>query len=427
MLIEFRVSNFRSFREEQVLSLVASKDKAHPDNLIPAGKFSLLKSAAIFGLNASGKSNLVKAFEVMESFVEASATKMNQGDRIEGIVPFLLDAETRVKPSSFEVTAIVKGTRFNYGFSATRERVHDEWLVVWPDAGRAQNWFERRLDPGTQETHWMFRGPLKGEERMLRERTRDNCLVLSRGAELNFANLGRFFLWFRAGLFSVDLSDRPTWLARFTAQQVEADTRYRGFTTQLLQHADLGIDGIKLITEDGRHNAPPVPGEATSARSTAIRSLHRVANTKQVEEFGFEDAESNGTQRLFALAGMLRVSLDAGQVLVVDELDCSMHPLLTRKVIELFQSPEHNKTGAQLIFATHDSTLMDPELFRRDQIWLTEKNQAGATQLFSLHDIEEEKRPRSTEAFQRNYLAGRYGGVPKFGPFLEDIGSRREL
>ncbi|MBM4032520.1 MAG: ATP-binding protein [Planctomycetes bacterium] len=421
MLIEFRVSNFRSFREEQVLSLVASRDKAHPENLIPAGKFSLLKSAAIFGLNASGKSNLIQAMAVMEAFVLGSATKMNQGDKIPGIVPFRLTPETRDKPSTLEVTAIVEGARFNYGFSATRERVHDEWLTVWPDEGRPRNWFDRRFDPATRETNWVFGGPLKGEERVLRERTRDNGLVLSRGAEMNIGAVARFFTWFREGIFSVDLSDRPDWLMSLTAEWVKDYASYRKFVTQLLRHADLGIDGVSLLQDDPRNATPPVTGRAAPPRRIAIRSLHRIAGTDQVEEFGFEEAESNGTKRLFALAGMLLLALQSGQALVVDELDCSMHPLLTRKVIELFQSPTRNAKGAQLIFATHDSTLMDPELFRRDQIWLTEKNEAGATQLFSLHDIEEEKRPRNTEAFQRNYLAGRYGGVPKFGPFLEDI------
>jgi AAA15 family ATPase/GTPase len=131
--------------------------------------------------------------------------------------------------------------------------------------------------------------------------------------------------------------------------------------------------------------------------------------------------ESNGTQRFFALAGPFLDALAKGTVVVVDELECSMHPLLTRKLIELFQSPEANKSGAQLIFATHDSTLMDPELFRRDQIWLVEKNRRGASELFSLYDFDTKDRPRNTEVFQRNYLAGRYGGVPKFGPTFEDL------
>ena len=137
-------------------------------------------------------------------------------------------------------------------------------------------------------------------------------------------------------------------------------------------------------------------------------------------QFSLEEDESNGTQRFFALIGPVLNVLDHGGLLVVDELECSMHPLLTRKVVELFHNPEANPKGAQLIFATHDSTLMSPALLRRDQIWLMEKNFKSATEMFSLCEIEREKRPRKEESFGKNYLAGRYGGVPIFGPALED-------
>jgi AAA15 family ATPase/GTPase len=134
-----------------------------------------------------------------------------------------------------------------------------------------------------------------------------------------------------------------------------------------------------------------------------------------------EQDESNGTQRFFALAGPFLDALDQGSVVVIDELDCSMHALLTRKLIELFQAATVNTRGAQLFFTTHDSNLMDPDLFRRDQIWLTEKDSRGASKLFSLYDFDTKERPRNTEAFERNYLAGRYGAIPRFGPIFEDL------
>jgi AAA15 family ATPase/GTPase len=138
-----------------------------------------------------------------------------------------------------------------------------------------------------------------------------------------------------------------------------------------------------------------------------------------VIRFNFLEAESNGTQRFFALAGPWLDALDQGALLVLDELDCSMHPSLTRKLVELFQTREANPHGAQLVFSTHDSTLMDLELFRRDQIWIVEKGRTGASRLSSLYDFEE--KPRNNEALQRRYLAGRYGGVPVFGPTFEDL------
>ena len=153
----------------------------------------------------------------------------------------------------------------------------------------------------------------------------------------------------------------------------------------------------------------------------SVATEHLINGEEAPIPFSLEEDESQGTQRFFALAEPILSALSDGDLLVIDELDCSMHPLLTRKVIELFQSPEENTNGAQLVFATHDSSVMDPTLLRRDQIWLTEKRVNGATDLFSLYDFGADSRPRKDTAFERNYLAGRYGAVPSFGPFFEDL------
>jgi AAA15 family ATPase/GTPase len=156
-------------------------------------------------------------------------------------------------------------------------------------------------------------------------------------------------------------------------------------------------------------------------RHYTVHTLHQIPGAAEPVEFSLERDESNGTQRFFALVGPVLDALDDGDLVVVDELECSMHPLLTGKLVELFQSPDANCQGAQLVFATHDSSLMTPSLFRRDQIWLTEKNRKGATELFSLCEMESPKRPRKGEAFEKNYLSGRYGGIPNFGPAFEDL------
>jgi AAA15 family ATPase/GTPase len=150
-----------------------------------------------------------------------------------------------------------------------------------------------------------------------------------------------------------------------------------------------------------------------------VHTFHQTDEADAPVKFNLDRDESNGTRRFFALAGPILDGLDQGATLVVDELECSIHPLLARKLIELFQNPSVNTHGAQLIFATHDSTLMDLSLFRRDQIWITNKRSNGSTELYSLHDIED--RPRNNEAAQKNYLDGRYGGVPRFGPSFEDL------
>jgi len=427
MLVEFRVANFRSFHEEQVLSLAASRDEEHPGNVIPGPKLNLLKAAAIYGANASGKSNLVKAIGFMKSFVRTSATKMNVGDRI-AVVPFRLRRDARQRPSRFEVTLILDQVPYQYGFSATRERVHDEWLIAYPlRSGR--HLYERRFNPQTRETQWAFRWGLKKHEDLLRERTRDNGLALSRGAELNIPELVEVFRWFLTGLSVYDLSVEPALLFESAERFVE-DAEFQRKAMRFVQDADLGIKGIRITEElpdasffadDFLKQLPDEDRQRILKTFTrrVVHAVHSVPGCDEEEVFGFQDAESKGTQRFFALAAPWLDAMENGTVVVVDELDCSMHPVLTRKLIQFFQNPEHNAKGAQLVFATHDSSLMDQTLFRRDQIWLVEKDANQASRLSSLWDFKD--KPRKGEAIEKRYLAGRYGGVPDFGPSFEAL------
>ena len=424
MLLEFRVGNFRSFDELQTFSLVASSDTRHSDNCISFGKLRLLKSAAVFGANASGKSNLIKAIDFMRQFVLFSATTMNVGDEIP-IAPFQLNSASRSKASFLEMTFVAEGVRYQYGFTATKKRVQDEWLIAYPK-GRAQHLLERRLDLKTQQTTWAFRGKLQKEATLLKDRTRDNGLVLSRGAELNISPLVTALLWFRHKTSVLDLSTSPASLIDQTAIRLKSDAGFRERVLRLIRHADLGISDLEVSERQPEFFSLVFPAStvgggvhvAEGPAVHAIRSVHRAPGT-DVVRFDFLDAESNGTQRFFALVAPWLDALDQGGLLLIDELDCSMHPILTRKLLELFQARDTNRNGAQLVFSTQDSTLMDPELFRRDQLWIVEKDRTGASRLSSLYDFEE--KPRNNEALQRRYLAGRYGGVPVFGPTFEDL------
>ena len=430
MLVEFRVSNFRSFNEEQTFSLVPGLDRKHKDHLIDAGGLKLLKCAAIYGANASGKSNLVKAMDVVRDFVLRSATQMNQGDSIPGIVPFRFSSASTGRPSRFVTIAAIDGRLYEYGFSATTERVTEEWLAVGPLRGLRRPWFSRIFDKDTGETAWSFGGALAKESAVLEERTRDNCLVLSRGAEQNVEALSGLFLWFLGRLRVLDLSQEPMSLLNTTARRIRKSGELAQRVVGLVRDADVGIEDIRI--EDG---PPPEPeliefvGKMLQKKGSSkldqeilspprIQTMHHLRDTGALVQFDMQEDESKGSQRFFAVAGPLVDALDKGAMVVVDELDCSMHPLLTRKLIELFQSPTANTKGAQLVFTTHDSTLMIPALFRRDQVWFVEKNTAGASELRSLYDF---KKPRSSEAFQKNYLAGRYGAVPNLGPTFEDL------
>jgi AAA15 family ATPase/GTPase len=192
-------------------------------------------------------------------------------------------------------------------------------------------------------------------------------------------------------------------------ESIKDDKEIRNLA-ELARKFSLAINAAK--TRFGAHDA---------MTRFAVQTLHRIPGSEDTVTFSLETDESSGTQRFFAVIGPVLEALDEGRLLVVDELDCSMHPQLTYKLVEMFHSPEANPRGAQLVFATHDTSLMTPALFRRDQIWLTEKTRKGAAVLFSLCEIEPEKRPRKDEPFEKHYLAGRYGGVPNFGPALEDF------
>jgi hypothetical protein len=434
MLIEFRIGNFRSFAETQTFSLVASADTRHPDNCIPFRKLHLVKSAAIFGANASGKSNLIKAIWFMREFV-SSATRYI-GEEIP-VIPFRLDPDLRGKASFFEATFVMWDVRYQYGFTVTSNRVQDEWLIAYPK-GRPQHLLERRFDLETQQTTWAFRGELQKEAALLKEHTRDNALALSRGADFNIVPLTTVFGWFlRMAATS------PALLFTQTAARFNSDATFREKVLRLMRHADLGISDLEVSEKlSGAVNVPSVPvvtsyvptgvppnkwttnqalqfgGRLFISPDFTIQSIHR-SSTGEAVQFNFLEAESNGTLRFFALAGPCVDALEYGKLLVIDELDCSMHPALTAKLVELFQTADANPHGAQLVFSTHDSTLMDLELFRRDQIWIVEKDSAGASGLSSLYDFEE--KPRNNEAVQQRYLAGRYGGVPIFGPTFEDL------
>jgi len=434
MLIEFRVGNFRSFAEPQTFSLVANSDTRHPDNCIPFGKLMLLKSAAVYGANASGKSNLIRALDFMRLFVLSSATQMNIGDAIR-VVPFQLNPELRDQASFFEAQLVVGEVRYQYGFTATSKRVQDEWLIAYPK-GKARHLLERDFDQETEQTTWAFRGELEKTGSLLKERTRDNGLALSRGAELNIAPLTAVLLWFRQKMSVLNSPDQLDALIHQTARRLEHDLTFRERIVRLLRHADLGISDLELPPILHSFSSPspdhaddpdlPMklfgrPGSSSRAYEPTgqlLQSIHQSQSGDRVP-FSFLEAESNGTQRFFALAGLWLDALDQGGLLVIDELDSSMHPLLARKLVELFQTRDANTKGAQLVFSTHDSVLMDLEIFRRDQIWLVKKDRAGASCLYSLYDFEE--RPRNNEAVGRRYLAGRFGGVPVFGPAFEDV------
>jgi len=425
MLVEFRVKNFRSFRDEQVLSLVASNDTVLEENCATEGKLRLLKAVGIYGPNASGKSNLIKAIGIMRDIVLNSAN-YKPGKRLP-IQPFLLDDESQKEPSSFEIIFYHGDIRYQYGFSVTNERIHEEWLLAYPKGrsrDNAQTWYHRTFSK--LSTVWKFSSFLKGEREHLKNKTRDNALFLSVAAQWNNKQLTTVYEWFKDELRIVPPKEhlRPVTAEMLLDTEKEEDVgkELYEFVMAALQKADLGIHGVnvKKLKFDGNTIKFPkdMPNEI---REKVLKRLEKEPPLK-VEMFHFntitnEDVsfplqeESDGTQRFFQLLGPWLEAVANGYTVFIDELEASLHPLLTHELIKFIQNSENNKSGAQLIFAAHDTTLLDPELFRRDQIWFTDKDKGGSTILYSMSDYKERK-PRKGEAMQKGYLAGRYGAIP---------------
>ena len=422
MLIEFRVANYRSFSEEQTLSLVASKDTELSDNCVDQGKLRLLKAVGIYGPNASGKSNLIKALSTMRDIIEKPG---KPGERLP-VTPFKLHDKYRDEPSSFEVTFIHEGSRYQYGFTATTERIHDEWLYAYPQ-GRsrdiAQTWFERTFNRKTQETEWKFGSYLKGEREKLKDRTMNNVLFLSAGAQWNNKQLTTVYKWFSERFLVVLPSEQSAVTTLDMLMRAEKEEKrekpFRIFLDYIMRCADFGIHGMNIKRQEiDSGNAPfweDIPDEMRESIlndlkgkvSVEVEFIHHAEPSGKDVHFSNIE-ESNGTRRFFELVGPWVLACAEGRPLLVDELEASLHPHLVHQLLRLFQNPENLGAEAQLIFTTHDTTLLDPELFRRDQIWFTEKDKGGSTRLYSMLDY----KPRKGEAMQKGYLSGRYGAIP---------------
>ncbi|MBF0370687.1 MAG: AAA family ATPase [Magnetococcales bacterium] len=420
MLIEFSVTNFLSFCETQTLSMAASGSyREMPDNGFSTGLPrlpKLLKSTVIYGPNASGKSNLIRAALFMWNFVLNSA-KGQEGDEIE-VNPFLLNSKNSQQPSTFEMIFVEGGVRYQYGFAATRERVWHEWLLAFPK-GRAQRWFERFHDATTGETQWtLHKKHLPGNREVWREATRDNALFLSTAIQLNSAPLKPVFDWFdkRLRVF------RPhAEISREFSTSLCKEIEGRHRVMKFLNQADIDIEGIQVETRTvGDLNMDDLPPEVRLAlqKEMASQEVNEVRFERSTADTGKGvylpwETESRGTQKLFALAWPWMNILGEGRVLFMDEMDTSLHHNLVKFLFSLIHNPEINNTQAQLVSTTHDTALLDNTLFRRDQFWLVERSSERCSQLFPLSDFEVAK----GAPLQKNYLEGDFGALPSLRPF----------
>jgi AAA15 family ATPase/GTPase len=416
MIIEFSVSNFRSIRDEARLSFVATTDKElAASNLIETGLLAaprITRSAVIYGANASGKSNLILALLDLKSLVTSSFTGMKPGQPF-GFQPFKLELASVIKPTELEVTFVLNGVRHQYGCAFNAERIIEEWLHVYVNP-KPQAWFYRKFDVDANEDKYVYSNHLKGDKEVWQKATRPNALFLSTAAQHNSEQLLPIYRWFSEKLVVLPMGSSFTPDQTVNCLQNES---LRNKVIGLITAADVGINDVSLVRRLGVQQSFKLNKDGTIESTREDREVmmplftHRSGDRAVAFEL---EQESQGTQRFFNLIGPIIDVLQNGKTLIVDELDSSLHPLLVRRIIEMFHNPELNTQGAQLLFTTHDTSLLDvSNLLRRDQIWLTEKSTNHATVLAPLTEFS----PRKGEALERGYLMGRYGAVPMLDSF----------
>lgn len=394
MLLEFTVGNFLSFKKKKTLSLEATKIKELPENVVEKEKYKVLNSAVIYGANSSGKSNLLKAFAFMRKTI-LNSSKLNSVDKL-NVTPFLLSTETDGKPSFFELLILLKDIRIRYGFEIDDSSVHSEWLFVLPPNSKTEQPYFIRNEEGIAVTEYF------AEAKELIGKTRDNALFLSVCDiwSITSAHIIIEYINYIQVLSGIKHEKDYTMTLVLLRDKDFCDK-----VKEKLRELALGFSDICNYDDDNK----------ISEKVTTIHNKYNeVGQIIGTQEFKILEHESAGTNKIFDIIGYILLGLEAGTPVIIDELDAKLHPLLTIEIIRMFNSKEANPKGAQLIFATHDTNLLNSKLFRRDQIWFTEKDKTEATDLYSLVEFKDgnNQKIRKDRSFESDYIKGRYGAIP---------------
>lgn len=401
MLLEFRVENYRSFKDAAVLSMKATAANEHLENLITTVHGTrLIKSAVIYGANASGKSNLMRALIAAIMIIRTSDSRQ-VGMPIPFVDPFFF-CEDRKKESSFEFEFICSERRYIYGFSCSDRKITEEHLSMY-SSQRPTKIFTRR-----NEKYDFYNSTTAKILEPLKERNTPNKLFLATATNWNAPVTREPFMWFSKALDVFD-SQQPM-LQSLGMYEADGNGELKKFTTQLLRESDINISDYTI--ESRIVNTPIQPhGQFMKSKEYKVLSRHVIKkDDKSTATYDLQmNEESRGTQNLFFLSPQIKRALDNGYLFCVDELDSSMHPDLLNYLIGLFNSPDTNKKGAQLIVTLHSTEAMTLKRLRRDQIYFVNKDKdTGISELYSLSEFP----VRLNEDIRKAYLSGRFGAVP---------------
>jgi hypothetical protein len=412
MLIQFNFKNFKSFREEATLDLSAAKMTEFSDRVVTIGNEKILPVAAIYGANASGKSNIYNAFEYMAGYVADSFKYGDEEEKFEEFrpTPFLFDSTSADEESSFEVYFTLPDDKnekvYNYGFCVNKEGVTEEWLNSKAKTARK---YSRVFYRGEEELD--LSGFPKNSRDNIQVALEKQALIISLGAKLKIGKCKAIRDWFLANEFA-DFGDPATnfFLHRRLPKGFVEDKEVQKKVVEYFASFDEHI-------KDFRIEKVPHDGEAKED-TYKINALHKMIDSEEMAEIPL-GLESAGTLKMFALYPELQEVLEKGSVFIIDELNARLHPLLVRNFILTFLNPQINTNHAQLVFTTHDTWQLSNQLLRRDEIWFVEKDNDGVSTLYSLADFVDEDgvRIRKDESYEKNYLIGKYGAIPDLKSF----------
>ncbi len=420
MLVNFTVSNYRSFRQERTFSMEASSIKEHKGSVINRDKYSVLPLAVFYGANSGGKSNLIMAILTMRSMITQSV-RLNEGDTLP-YDPFALDMTSDKKPTAFEIQFLYSEALYRYGFEYNRTEIVSEWLYEKRFGEREYELFVRSRDLIEVSEKRFPEG--KGKEDL----TNSNRLFLSLVAQLKGEKANLVMGWFGKcnGIWGVNTEDYEAFTVTMFLNHMNGADEAQGFFRML----QLGFNRLTInkldVSKETLENAPAairskLEKDMASGNYVEPITSHNVydENGSVISERNFHknQMESEGTKKVIEMSGPIFNTLDEGKILIVDELDAKLHPLLTRNIVQLFMDPEKNKHGAQLIFATHDTNMLDLDILRRDQIWFAEKDKIESTDIYSLVEFKDEdgKKVRNDRDIKKDYIRGRYDAIPFIG------------
>ena len=390
-------------------SLSAAKMTEFSDRVVSEGNDKILPMAAIYGANASGKSNIYNAFEYMADYVVESFKYGDEEEKFEEYrpTPFLFDSVSNDAESSFEVYFTIPGDKaektYNYGFCVDRHGVTEEWLNSKAKTARKYTSIFYR---STEENTLDLSGLPKSSRDNIQVALEKQVLIVSLGAKLKVTKCKDIRDWFMANEFA-DFGDPFTnfFLSRRLPKGFVDDASVQKKVIEYFASFDEHIKDFEI---------EKLPHDADSKEETyKISSLHKKIDSDTFAAIPLS-MESAGTLKMFALYPELQDVLEKGSVFFIDELNARLHPLLVRNFLLTFLNPEINTKHAQLIFTTHDTWQLSNQLLRRDEVWFTEKDEQGISKLYSLADFVDESgtRIRKDESYEKNYLIGKYGAIP---------------